>query len=121
MSSYNSSTYVGDQMKTLIALLLLLFSVGASASPFVVADVVTGVAQCGVVLDGAAKVLIPSTGTTCKYDLTAALPVGPHTVTMTALTVNDPVWGTQESGASSPLAFTKPGTPAAPSGLQLSP
>jgi uncharacterized membrane protein len=102
-------------------LLIALFIVQpAFAAPFVTADVVAGVASCGVYLDTNAKVTVPVTGTTCRYDL-AGLPAGSHVVKMTAITVADPLWGTQESAESAPLPFVKPGAPAAPSGLTLTP
>lgn len=97
----------------------------ASAAPFVITDPVDpATTQCGVFLDAAAKQVIPVTvsGTSkiCKYDL-ATLASGSHTVQMTAITVNDPVWGSRESAKSTPLAFTKPDVPAPPASLGLSP
>lgn len=106
-------------MKRLILLALFIVQ-PAFAAPFVVADVVAGVASCGVYLDTNAKVVVPATGTTCRYDL-AGLPSGSHVVKLTAITVADPIWGTQESVESAPLPFVKPGVPAAPSGLTLTP
>ena len=107
-------------MKSLLALLALFVALEGSAAPFLEADVVAGVAQCGVFMDAAPKVLVPAAALKCRYDL-AGLAAGPHSVTMTALSVADPIWGTQESGPSSPLAFSRPGAPASPSGLVLKP
>lgn len=107
-------------------LLLLLLIPVAHAAPFVVTDPVDpATTQCGVFLDAAPKVTIPVTVTagvkTCKYDL-ASIGIGMHTVQMTAITVNDPVWGTKESAKSSPpLSFSKPDVPVAPAGLVLAP
>lgn len=86
----------------------------------IVADVASGTAQCGVFLDAAAKVVIPAVGTTCTYDV-STVSVGLHSIKMTAISVNDPVWGSQESAQSAAFSFTRPGTPAAPSGLRLTP
>lgn len=107
-------------LNRLAVLVVALFAPAAFAAPFVVADVAAGVAACGVLLDTQAKVTVPVTGTTCRYDL-ASVPVGSHVVKMTALTVADPLWGTQESAESAPLPFVRPGVPAAPSGLTLTP
>ena len=99
---------------------LWLFSTVAVASPFVVADVVSGVTQCGVVVDTQPKVTVPAASLMCKYDV-SALATGSHTITMTAITVSDPVWGTQESVPSAPFVFTRPAKPTAPSTLRLAP
>ena len=107
-------------------LLVLGFIVGAvTAAPFVVSDILTqGVTQCGVYMAAAAKVTIPVTAVTggniCKHDI-AAVSTGAHTVTMTSITVNDPIWGSQESAKSSPLSFVRPAAPSAPAGLGLAP
>lgn len=110
-------------MKRLLFAWLLAYSLSASADPFAVSDVLTvGVSQCGVFLDTSAKVTIPVTAVTggniCQYDL-IGIPAGKHSLTMTAMTVGDPVFGTAESVQSLPLVFTKPGIPVAPSGLKL--
>jgi hypothetical protein len=112
-------------MKRLIALLCLCAGVPAFAAPFVVSDILqAGVTQCGVFVDTAAKVTIPVTAVTggniCKHDV-GAISAGSHTVTMTAISVNDPVWGSQESVKSSPLSFVRPAAPSAPATLQLAP
>jgi hypothetical protein len=96
-------------MRALATACLLALSQFAMADPFVVSDpVADGVTQCGVYIDTAARVTSPvvaaTGGNICKYDL-AGLSVGPHLVTMTAIAVNDPIWGSQESAHSSPLAF----------------
>jgi type 1 fimbria pilin len=111
-------------MKYLIALLFLISS-SAFGAPFVVSDTLTpGVTQCGVFVDTAAKVTIPVTAVTggniCKYDI-GTIAAGSHTVRMTAITVNDPIWGSQESVQSSPLSFVRPAAPSAPATLQLAP
>lgn len=106
-------------MRILLCLLLALPGM-AFAAPFVIADVVAGVGQCGVYLDATPRVLVPAVAGQCKYDL-AGVSVGAHSVTMTAMTINDPIWGTQESAQSVPLAFSRPAGPAVPTGLVLIP
>jgi hypothetical protein len=94
------------------------------AAPFVTTDPtsVTGITQCGVYLDFAAKVTIPVTAVTggniCKFDV-ANVSTGNHSIQMTFITVNDPIWGSLESAKSLPLSFTRPSVPVAPSGLGL--
>jgi hypothetical protein len=56
----------------------------------------------------------------CSFDVSTVTP-GTHTISMTAIAVNDPVWGSTESAKSSPLTFTRPTPPAAPTGLNLLP
>lgn len=100
----------------------------AFAGPFVVSDpLASGTTSCGVFLDAAGKVTIavvpataPAVGNICKFDV-SGVSTGSHTIQMTAIAVNDPVWGSQESAKSSPLVFVRPGTPAAPTGLLLTP
>ena len=108
-----------------ILLLLALFPSLASAVSIVSDAVDPATSQCGVFMDALPKVTVPVTvqGATkiCKYDLAPTFAPGTHTVTMTAITVNDPVWGNAESAKSTPLVFTKPGVPAAPGNLGLSP
>jgi hypothetical protein len=104
-------------MRLLATACILATSLFATAAPFVVPDpVVVGVTQCGVYIDTAPMVSSPVvaaiSGNICKYDL-AGIAAGAHWVTMTAISVNDPIWGSRESEKSSPLAFTVPGTPAA--------
>src|SRR5258706_8277685 len=115
-------------MKLFVIVALMLASSLAVAAPFVVSDpLATGVTQCGVFLDAAPKVTVPVTAVTtpvagniCKVDV-GAVSTGNHTISLTAITVNDPVWGSQESPRSLPLAFTRPAVPTAPTGLILSP
>lgn len=109
-------------IRLILLCLLVMFAGLVRAAPFVVADVVAGVSSCGTVLDGGAKVnVVVATGTTqCKFDL-VGIAAGSHTVTMTAIAVNDPVWGSQETAPSLPFTFTKPAAPVVPSGLRLSP
>jgi hypothetical protein len=79
------------------------------AAPFVVSDpVAVGVTQCGVYVDSATRVVSPVAatigGNVCRYDL-AGIPAGRHSLTMTAIAVDDPLWGSQESVHSDPLEF----------------
>lgn len=114
-------------MKRILLALALLISAAASAAPFVVAEVEPGVASCNVFMDAAPAVNVPAvadagspTGYVCKYDL-ANLASGSHSVTMTAYTPVDALWGgPKESVKSSPLALSKPAAPAAPARLRLS-
>lgn len=82
----------------------------AAAAPFVVSDPLTiGTTQCGVYLDSAPRATIPVTpatgGNICRFDL-GGVAAGAHTVSMTAITLSDPVFGFQESAKSEPLTFT---------------
>lgn len=111
--------------RILLFFTLLAVAVLARAAPFVVTDPVpAGVTQCGVFLDATAKTVTPvvqsGTANVCKVDL-AGLASGSHTIQITLITANDPIWGSQESAKSSPLAFSKPVSPAPPTGLVLSP
>ena len=112
-------------MKRALLAIVLLAALPVWAAPFLVSDVLTaGVTQCGVYLDAQAKVTIPVTAVTggniCKHDL-SGISSGAHSVQFTAITVNDPIWGSQESAKSLPLSFSRPGLPAAPAGLVLQP
>jgi hypothetical protein len=111
-------------MRKILLLVLTLLSTSALAAPFVVSDPLDPTAtHCGVLMDAAAKVLIPVTAAAgwniCKHDL-VGISNGSHAVRMTAI-ANDPVWGSQESVESSPLSFVKPGQPATPGLLRLQP
>jgi hypothetical protein len=120
----------------IVCLLLVALSAHAQAGPFVISDPLSiGVTQCGVLLDAAPKIFIPvtalpapATGNICKFDLGIPLTVGggplvpgSHTIAMTAITVNDPIWGSQESVPSLPITFPTPGVAGSPSGLRLTP
>jgi hypothetical protein len=113
-------------LKRLLLIALFYWApVQAQAAPFIVTDILAaGVSQCGVFMDAAPKVTIPVTAVTggniCKHDVGAVSP-GAHSATMTAISVNDPIWGSQESPQSLPFTFTKPAVPAAPTGLKLAP
>jgi hypothetical protein len=65
-------------------------------------------------------VSIPVVNNQCKYDL-VNIANGSHTVTLTAITTNDPVWGTQESDPSPPFVFVRPARPEIPVTLRLAP
>lgn len=105
--------------RTILALILAAgFAVSANAAPFVEATVVTGVANCGVYLDAAAKVTIPATALKCRFDV-GSVTAGAHSVKMTAITADDPIWGALESAQSAPLNFTRPAAATTPSGLVL--
>lgn len=110
-------------MRKLLAILLLPSL--SYANPFVVSDPLpAGVTQCGVFLDALAKTTVPVTavsgGNICKVDI-GNVTVGSHTISLTSITVNDPIWGSLESAKSAPLSFTRPGVPNAPTGLVLQP
>jgi len=113
-------------MKRLLLCGLYSFTTVATAAPFLVSDpLATGVTQCGIYLDAAAKVTSP-VGTDasglpiCKYDL-ASVSVGSHTVKATAISI-DPVWGNQESAQSLPFAFSRPAASVtAPTNIKLVP
>jgi len=112
-----------NRRKILLLVLMLLSPVALSA-PFVVSDPLDPtVTHCGILMDAAAKVVIPVVpdvgGNICQYDL-AGISNGSHTVRATAIAA-DPVFGDQESAESLPLSFVKPGQPGAPGGLKLRP
>ena len=107
-------------MRKLMAVIAALFAPAALAAPFVVADVVSGVTSCGVTLDGQAQTAVPASNLQCRFDV-ANVSNGQHTITMTARTVNDPVWGTQESAPSAPFVFSRPAATSAPGNLRLVP
>lgn len=114
-------------MKKILAIVLFLIASQGFAAPFVVSDPLTAGVQCGVYLDGVPKVTIPVTpmptpaiGNFCKFDI-AGVGAGSHTITMTAITVNDPFFGSQESAKSIPLVFVVPSAPIPPVGLRLQP
>ena len=109
----------------LISSLIFFVSLPVLGAPFVVTDTLsTGVTQCGVFLDASAKVTIHVTavtgGSVCKFDI-GNVSTGSHTVQMTSITVNDPIWGSLESVKSLPLVFVRPAVPNAPTGLILAP
>ena len=113
-------------MKKLLA--ALLFAPTAYAAPFFYADVEVGTTACGIVIDGGAKINSPTvtvpvspsapTGVQCKHDVGGLAP-GSHTITATAIAVNDPVWGTQESVPSAPLTTVRPAAKAVPQNPKL--
>lgn len=110
-----------------IGIILLALSPLSFGQSIVSDPVVPGVSQCGILLDAAAEVKIPvtalpapATSNICKFSV-SGIPAGVHTIKMTSITVNDPVWGSQESAPSLPLTFTRPAAPSVPSGLQLVP
>jgi hypothetical protein len=103
-----------------LPLVLLALAGNVMAAPFVVADIVPGVAQCGFYLDTGGVVLVPATGATCRLDITSVT-AGAHVVSADARTVADPIWGSQISAKSVPLNFTRPAAPTVPSGLVLAP
>lgn len=115
-------------MKRLLLSLSLILPSFALAAPFAVSpNAPAGVTQCGVYLDSAAKVVVPvtpvGTANDCAFDL-ANVATGAHTVSITYMTTNDPIWGTQESPKSAPLTFTRPAAPNAPAtapALQVGP
>jgi hypothetical protein len=107
-----------------LLLVAILVPATAVAAPFVVSDpLAAGVTHCGVLLDAQPKQIVAVTveagESICKFNL-AGISVGSHNVRMTAQ-INDPIWGSLESAESSPLTFVKPGVPATPGGLGLTP
>lgn len=106
----------------IIALLLALIATPSFAAPFAAADPPAGATHCVFTIDSLTPVVVTvpvSPPFTCKTDV-GAVAVGPHTVKVRARQV-DPVWGTIESADTAPLAFTKPGPLAVPTGLTLTP
>jgi hypothetical protein len=107
-------------MRYFLFAILALFSVAASAAPFVRATVSAGTTECGFYLDAGAVVVVPASGTSCQIDI-GTIAVGAHVVAADARATTDPAWGTQISAKSPPLNFTRPGVPAVPSSLVLAP
>lgn len=110
-----------------VGIVLLALSPLSFGQSIVTDPLVPGVSQCGVLLDTAPEIKIPVTpqpspaiGNICSFKVNTVSP-GTHTIKMTSITTNDPVWGSQESAPSLPLTFTRPAAPSVPSGLQLVP
>jgi hypothetical protein len=106
----------------ILVLALALFSLPAYAVE-VVGDLVDQTTtHCTFRLDGGAWTAdLPVVGTPkrCEWSVDTVT-VGAHNVTARAVKV-DPVWGRLESVDAVPLAFSRPGSPGAPSGLTLTP
>ena len=115
--------------------LMMLFCAAAAYSgialsaPFIESDpyaaaVTPKPTLCSVYIDAAttgtdSPVMTDTTGTYCHYDL-SALSIGAHTA-KAKFAIVDPVWGRQESTFSNTVNFTRPGLPAAPANLIISP
>ena len=56
-------------------------------------------------------VVATTSGNICKFDL-AGLSVGLHVIAMTAITVDDPIWGSRESVKSIPVSYDATTPPA---------
>jgi hypothetical protein len=100
-------------LRRVIALLAWMLVSTAEAS-YVVTDPITpGATQCGFYVDASPRVTVPVTpvysGNICMLDI-SALGAGTHTITATAISVNDPFWGSQESPPSLPLVLTTSST-----------
>jgi hypothetical protein len=90
-------------------LLLGLIAPLTGESRSVITDpVVPGVTQCGFYVDSATRVTLPvvptADGNICMMNIDG-IGAGMHTVVVTAISVDDPVWGSQESLPSSPLTL----------------
>lgn len=105
-------------MKYLIALLAII-ALSADAAPFDQVAVSPGVTSCAYSVDGGADIIVPVVSGFCNRDL-AGTAAGSHSSTVAAL-VNDAVWGSQRSAATSPLPYAPPAVPAVPTGHQLVP
>lgn len=112
-------------IRTSFLAILFLFPLSAASAQYVYGDTqLTAPGQCGVFLDSnprtAISTVLVGTVHTCKLDV-SGVSNGSHSVKFTAVATNDPTWGTQESGQSAPFAFSRPGSPAAPTNLRLGP
>lgn len=112
-------------MKRFLLVFLLMAPSLALAGPFVVSDpLIAGVSQCGIYVDSEPKITVPVTvvggQNVCQWDA-GNVSEGSHTVQMTAIAVNDPLWGSRESAKSAPFSFVRPSAPSAPAGLALRP
>lgn len=107
----------------IIMALALLFPLSALAAKVVSDPVDPRVTHCGVVLNTAAKVLVPVTvsgaNKICSYDV-SNVSEGSHMISMTAIW-NDPILGHLESTESVPLFFRKSGPDHSPHWSWLQP
>lgn len=107
--------WVGERLRHVTLLLALLApSVGVGAQ-FVVSDPVAASATyCGFYVDSAPRVTLPveatPAGNICKLPIDD-IGAGSHTIVATAITVDDPVFGSQESLPSAPLVLTTTAIP----------
>lgn len=105
----------GDRLRSATLLLALLTpSVGAGAQ-FVVSDPVeAGTIYCGFYVDSQPRVTLPveptPAGNICKLPIDA-IGAGSHSIVATAIAVDDPVFGSQESVPSIPLVMTTTAIP----------
>jgi hypothetical protein len=77
--------------------------------------VVQGVKYCGFYVDSTTKITLPvvptAEGNVCVMNIDG-LDTGLHTIVVTAISVDDPVWGSQESSPSSGLSLEPTATTA---------
>jgi len=104
--------------------LLLLLPATIQAAPFLSSDATTdtNINYCSVSLNAGPYIDKPlSADRKCNFDLqeTTPLATGSHNVNA-KFVVSDPIWGRLESTAAN-FTFSKPNTPALPSGLLLIP
>jgi hypothetical protein len=101
---------VAERLKTKYAILLMAWMapLPGEARSVITDPVAPGVTQCGFYVDSAAKVVLPvvpsSGGSICIMDIDG-IDMGMHTIVVTAISVDDPFWGSQESSPSLPLVL----------------
>jgi hypothetical protein len=95
-------------VKYAILLLALAAPLTGETRSVITDPVVPGVTQCGFYVDSAVKVTLPAVptanGNICAINIDG-VDAGEHTIFVTAITVADPYWGSQESSPSSPLVL----------------
>lgn len=107
--------------------IFLLISLSLFSLPALAVEVVGDLpdqttTHCAFRLDGGpwtADLPVVGTPKRCEYAVDSVT-AGPHNIVAKAIKI-DPVWGRLESADSVPLAFSKPASPVAPSGLTLTP
>lgn len=71
------------------------------------ADVVPAASTCDIYLDSSPKINVAAAENVCAFDA-RGIATGAHSVAVKAKSDGDPTYGTQDSAATSPVAFTQP-------------
>jgi len=97
-----------SEAKYAILLLALMAPLTGETRSVITDPVVPGVTQCGFYVDSATKITLPvvptADGNICMMNIDG-IDTGTHIIVVTAISVDDPLWGSQESSPSSPLAL----------------
>jgi len=107
-------------VKYAILLLALTAPLTGETRSVITDPVAPGVTQCRFYVDSSAKITLPvvptADGNICTMNIDGIDWGTTHTIAVTAISVNDPFWGSQESSLSSPLVLETTAT-AATTGL----